>query len=105
MEIGLSFKLIERKANLIEKANQARQMQNDTFDNNWPTTVTSTNSVNLHTEELGEVPISSSFFHKNNFLSPLSSTLLRERDKITLDTEEMYTNIWSFTLILTEGEK
>ena len=101
MEIGVSFKSIESKANLIEKGKQARQMQNDTFDDNWPTTVTSTNSVNLHTEELREVPISSSFFHKNSSLSPLSSTPLRVRDKITLDTEEMYTNIWSFTLILT----
>ena len=50
-------------------------MQNDIFDDNLPATVTSTNSVNLHTEELREVPISSSFFYKNNALSSLSSTL------------------------------
>ena len=48
MEIGVSFKSIESKANLIEKGKQARQMQNDTFDDNWPATVTSINSVNLH---------------------------------------------------------
>ena len=71
----LSHQVSRSKANLIEKVNQARQMQNDTFDGNLPATVTSTNSVNLHTEELHEVPISSSFFYKNNALSPLSSTL------------------------------
>ena len=64
-------------------------MQNDTCDDNWLANVTSTNSVNLHTEEQSEVPISSSFFYKNNALSPSSSTLLRARDKITLDTQEI----------------
>ena len=59
----MSFKSIdhESKANLIEKGKQARQMQKGAFDDNWPATVTSTHSVNLHTEELREVPISSSF--------------------------------------------
>ena len=63
-------------------------MQNDTCDDNWLVTVTSTNSVNLHTEELREVSIRP-FFHKNNALSPLSSALLRARDKIILDTQEI----------------
>ena len=65
MEIGVSFKSSESKANLIEKVTQASQMQNDTCDDNGLVTVTSTDSLNLHTEELREVPensISSLFF-------------------------------------------
>ena len=92
MEMGVSFKSSESKANLIEKVTQARQMQNDTCDDNGLVTVTSTHSLNLHTEELREVPensISSPFFHKNNALSTSSGTLLRARGKITLDTEEL----------------
>ena len=67
-------------------------MQNDTCDDNGLVTVTSTDSLNLHTQELREVPensISSLFFHKNNALSSSSSTLLRARGKITLDTQEL----------------
>ena len=56
MEMGVSFKSSESKANLIEKATQARQMQNDTCDNNGLVTVTSMDSLNLQTEELREVP-------------------------------------------------
>ena len=56
MEMGVSFKSSESKANLIEKVTQARQMQNDTCDDNGLVTVTSTDSLNLHTEELREVP-------------------------------------------------
>ena len=92
MEIGVSFKSSESKANLIEKVTQARQMQNGTCDDNGLVTVTSTDSLNLHTEELREVPensISSLFFHKNNALSSSSGTLLRARGKITLDTQEL----------------
>ena len=92
MEMGVSFKSSESKANLIEKVTQARQMQNDTCDDNGLVTVTSTDSLNLHTEELREVPensISSLFFHKNNALSSSSGTLLRARGKITLDTQEL----------------
>ena len=92
MEIGVSFKSSESKANLIEKVTQASQMQNDTCDDNGLVTVTSTDSLNLHTEELREVPensISSLFFHKNNALSSSSGTLLRARGKITLDTQEL----------------
>ena len=65
MEMGMSFKSSQSKANLIEKVTQARQMQNDTCDDNGLVTVTSTDSLNLHTEELREVPensISSLFF-------------------------------------------
>ena len=98
MEMGVSFKSSESKANLIEKVTQARQMQNDTCDDNGLVTVTSTDSLNLHTEELRAVPensISSLFFHKNNALSSSSGTLLRARGKIILDTQELnlYTNI------------
>ena len=92
MEMGVSFKSSESKANLIEKVTQARQMQNDTCDDNGLVTVTSTDSLNLHTEELRAVPensISSLFFHKNNALSSSSGTLLRARGKITLDTQEL----------------
>ena len=91
MEMGVSFKSSESKAKLIEKVTQARQMQNDTCDDNWPVTVTSTDSVNLHTEELREVPENSisSPFHENSALSSSSSTLLRARGKITLDTQEI----------------
>ena len=67
-------------------------MQNDTCDDNGLVTVISTDSLNLHTEELREVlenSISSLFFHKNNALSSSSGTLLRARDKITLDTQEL----------------
>ena len=105
MEMGVSFKSSESKANLIEKVTQARQMQNDTCDDNGLVTVTSTDSLNLHTQELREVPensISSLFFHKNNALSSSSSTLLRARGKITLDTQEL--NVHEhliITLILT----
>ena len=74
------------------RVTQARQMQNDTCDDNGRVTVTSTVSLNLHKEELREVPensISSLFFHKSNALSSSSGTLLRARDKITLDTQEL----------------
>ena len=81
-------------------------MQNVTCDDNGLVTVTSTDSLNLHTEELREVPensISSLFFHKNNALSSSSGTLLRARGKITLDTQELnvhehliiYFDFWS----------
>ena len=66
MEMGVSFKSSESKANLIEKVTQARQMQNDTCDDNGLVTVTSTDSLNLHTQELREVP--------ENSISSLFST-------------------------------
>ena len=39
MEMGVSFKSSESKANLIKKVTQARQMQNDTCDDNSLVTV------------------------------------------------------------------
>ena len=83
---------MKNRGSKIEKITQARQMQNDTCDDNGLVTVTSTDSLNLHTEELREVPEnlnSSLFFHKNNALSSSSGTLLRARGKITLDTQEL----------------
>ena len=47
MEMGVSLESSESKANLIEKVTQARQMQNDTCDDNGLVTVTSTDSLNL----------------------------------------------------------
>ena len=97
MEMGVSFKSSESKAKLIEKVTQARQVQNDTCDERLLVTVTSTESASLHTEELCEVPgnsIRSLFCHKNNDLSSSSSTIIRARDNITLDTKKsVYTNI------------
>ena len=92
MEMGVSFKSSESKAKLIEKVTQARQVQNDTCDERLLVTVTSTDSASLHTEELCEVPgnsIRSLFCHKNNALSSSSSTIIRARDNITLDTQEI----------------
>ena len=40
MEMGVSFKSSQSKANLIEKVTQARQMQNDTCNDNWLVTFT-----------------------------------------------------------------
>ena len=83
---------MKNRGSKIEKITQARQRQNDTCDDNGLVTVTSTDSLNLHTEELREVPENSNgslFFHKNNALSSSSSTLLRARGKITLDTQEL----------------
>ena len=45
--VCLSNQVSWSNENLIEKVQQARQMQNDTFDDNLPATVTSTNSVNF----------------------------------------------------------
>ena len=92
MEMGVSFKSSESKAKLIEKVTQVRQVQNDTCDERLLVTVTSTDSASLHTEELCEVPgnsIRSLFGHKNNALSTSSSTIIRARDNITLDTQEI----------------
>ena len=66
IEMGVSSKSSESKANLIEKVTKAGQMLNDTCDDNGLVTVTSTDSLNLHTEELREVP--------KNLISSLFST-------------------------------
>lgn len=57
-----------------------------------PATVTSTVSVNVHTEEPSKVPeisTSSTFFDKNDALSSSSSTLLTARENIVVNTKEI----------------
>ena len=63
-------------------------MQNDTCDDNWLVNVTSTNSVNLHTEERSEVHQLFFFLQEQCFVT-LEQYTLRARDKITLDTQEI----------------
>ena len=92
IEMGVSFKSSESNAKLIEKVIQARLTPNDSRDDNLFASVTSVDSVNEHIEEPREVPessMSSIFFDKNNASSSSSSTLLRERDKIIIETQEI----------------
>ena len=72
-----------------------------TRDDNRLVTSTSTDSLNLHTEELREVPenlISSLFFHKNNASSFSSGALLKARGKIKLNVHEHLIIYFDFDL-------
>ena len=100
MEMGVSFKSSESKAKLIEKVIQAKRMQNETCDDNSLATVTSTDLENVNIEEPPEVPeilISYTFFDKNNASPSSSSTLLRARAKIIIDTQEI--NVQDHSLV------
>ena len=92
MEMGVSFKSSESKAKLIEKVIHARLMQNDTCDENLFATPPSADAMNDHTVEPREVQdsLSSSIFFNNNASSSSSSSLLSEREKIIIDTQEIY---------------